>query len=439
MDELVGEAPRAVLDLQLHRLHYTYSMLDLEMFREEFRYIFRNEGDRKVRLAPLLWRWRQVQANMYVLDSANSNLVYLPNELGRQATSAHLATLLAKGADRVPEARQLIEPLGHLIPATFSFEASPEARELAHLTAADLLRRHPTVEEFQEVATYLALARDFYLPWAVLEEPIRPGMFAFVRHAVDLYERVVPQAVEFWPHFERPRRGLWGVLWFLVCGRLTLKVPLALDAVRVAHARSFHCRVTVPPGLRVLPSIRLLPNSVFEELAAFRLASHDESNVYLYLSGSDLDMADANRSKEGEQRTINARSVQHRLKRLRGLFPKFKIPPDLAEAFDTSFSKQLQNASKVPLEVRVKLGIGRGMGPLVALLWIVAAGTFLSGVYHVLSLDRFLTFLGLSFGVVVAIAVFAIDKRILREFVSAHIMTTVAAMIVLYLLSRMLP
>ena len=87
MDSLAEDAKAAMLDLELHRLHYTYSMIDFETFREDYRYVYRNMGSSPHSVAPLMWRNRAVQANMYVLDASDSNLIYLPSGLNRAATS----------------------------------------------------------------------------------------------------------------------------------------------------------------------------------------------------------------------------------------------------------------------------------------------------------------------------------------------------------------
>src|SRR2546425_6240389 len=82
-DPLVTDGAQGIKDFELHRLHYANSMIDLWTFGEDYRYVFRNGGGSDHRVAPLLWRWRMVQANMYVLDAENKNLVYLPSRIAR--------------------------------------------------------------------------------------------------------------------------------------------------------------------------------------------------------------------------------------------------------------------------------------------------------------------------------------------------------------------
>jgi len=96
-DPLVSDARDAILDFELNRLHQTYVMIDFETFREDFRYIYRNGGIVPHSVAPLLWRNRGVQANMYVLDQAGANLIYLPHEMSISATQASIESLMQRG------------------------------------------------------------------------------------------------------------------------------------------------------------------------------------------------------------------------------------------------------------------------------------------------------------------------------------------------------
>ena len=72
---------------------------------------------------------------------------------------------------------------------------------------------------------------------------------------------------------------------------------------------------------------------------------------------------------------------------------------------------------------------------LVGLLWMIAGATLGAGVLGLLDLDKFLTLLGLLLVVVLTIGIFAVDKRILREFVSAHALSAVAVSLEAYVLT----
>ena len=90
-----------------------------------------------------------------------------------------------------------------------------------------------------------------------------------------------------------------------------------------------------------------------------------------------------------------------------------------------AFKARFREGAKVRLELRTPVGVARGVG-----------STLLCGAMNLLGVDRFLDLLGLLLVVVLTIGIFAVDKRILREFVSAHALSAVASSVAIYALSH---
>ena len=435
MDPIVEDASGSIRDFELHRLHYTYSMIDLGTFKEDYRYVYRNGGNHAHRIVPLLWRWREVQANMYVLDQSNSNLIYLPSEVNRMATQRCLEKLLDEGHQAVPEAADGFVEARASLSGALGFESSESERTDAFNRMQSLARSNTEVAQFNRATKMVALLSAFYLPLALLPQPIEPGEFSFIRHGVDIYTPVRKRRRIGWSHLEAPPLRLRDLVRFLFVGRIHFRVPLALDALTLSGTKSFHCRVVVPPGLRVGREPSFDPEAAFEKAEPSRLVSYDESNVYLYLGAKELGLIETGRSEVGRKRQEFETSAQAGLRRLRRQFPRIKLPAWFAQGTKESFRRRLEEAGKVRPDVKVPLKIASGMTSLILLLWFLAIATTIEAARGLLDLDRFLAMLGLLLVVVISIGVFAIDKRILREFVSAHIISAVVMTAESYLLS----
>ena len=440
MDKVVEDVANGIRDWELSRLHYTHEMVDLNTFREDYRYVFRNAGTRSLKAVPLLWRRRHVQANMYVRDAADANLVYLPSELTNLAMETHLKRILRTGFRSVINPAVSLADLLELVHGAVEFESAYEARRQAYQTAVELARQYPTVPQLTDAAVYLALLLEYYLPSAILNEAVAPGDFAFVRHGVDLYlpavqREIFEQRFRRWAHLHPRRITPVQLAWFLLRGRLKYRVPIPLDALSVAGAKSYHLRLSIPAGLRVLPPIRLEPDSVLSP-TLLGLASHDDNNAYMYLGSRELVSAAKRRVQEAGTRQQIIQRIYRSLRAFRDKFPRVHLPQSFAEYFRMSLLWRLEEAKKVRLELWVRLGIARGMWPLLGLLWVIAGGTALTAFLGALDPSVFLSFLGLLLVAVLTIGIFALDKRILRELVSAHVILSVLVSIGAFILPR---
>src|SRR5437773_12323149 len=167
MDPIVGDPSRAIDELELHRLHYTYSLVDLRTFREDYRYVYRNADTRPHRVVPLLWRWREIQANMVVLDAADENLIYLPIGITRQAEEAYLESPIRKGIQKIPRGQSpnptRLTAFRQSIQLALQFESAQEVRVEAYNLAHQLATDFPEIQEFTRVTTFLALLSEFYM------------------------------------------------------------------------------------------------------------------------------------------------------------------------------------------------------------------------------------------------------------------------------------
>lgn len=458
------DASSAVLDFQLHRLHSTYSMIDFETFREDYRYVYQNTGTAPHSVLPLLWRDRAVQANMYVLDAENNNLVYLPSEMNRDAAVSTLIRLFQAGAASAAGQGQQL-PIASAVPtpaeiqAALAFESTQTSRETAFNKAVALSRASPNVSEFAKAAVLLQFALEYYLPLALLPKPVNPGQLCFLRHGVDLYHRLEPQGPpsSYTPLGTRLGRALANVLlsfilretrrWKLarlfLGGHYDFEVPLALDAVEASGARSFHLRVAIPEGLRVTPSNQLRPTEVFGGMDLLRFASFDESNVYLYLGNREIgsvlrrrDAIKADRERKLAQAKAQANVQPERVASLQKRFARptaIKWLLDFLLGFRGALLDWMDTQSKVTMIFNVPLYFARGIRPLILFLWVPTAIIVGACLYRAATLDFFVATLSVLFVVVLTIGIFAIDKRVLRGLVLAHAELALAVSLLAYL------
>ena len=464
MDSLAEDARAAMLDLELHRLHYTYSMIDFETFREDYRYVYRNMGSNPHSVAPLMWRNRAVQANMYVLDASDSNLIYLPSGLTREATQLYVEELLRNGLAAASGQATSSPPIPRPptpaeIAATLAFESPRASRELAYSVALELSKRFPSVPELAKAAVFLQFALEYYLPLALFPAPVNPGQLAYLRHGVDIYRPLWSPRVqnEYVPIGARVAtflvRWLYNLLtrdskgWKL--GRLffgrsyIFDVPLALDAPDIAGAQSFHVRVVIPPGLRVAPPVALHPSKVFEGNDLLKFASFDESNVYLYLGRDHIKAILKRRDSTKQQLSDRLGKVRSsaNLALLAPLKTKFTKPTPTKWVLDfltaTMYAGlwKIEEESKVRMIVSIPLALARGIFPLIAFLWVPAAIMVVTALLTAMTLDIFIASLSMLFVIVLTTGIFAIDRRVLRGLVLAHAMLALAASIGAYLLS----
>ncbi len=425
MVDLAQDASNSLNDLELSRLHYTYEMVDFRTSREDFRYIFQNKGPRPHRIAPLAWRWREIQANMYVLDAGNANLIYLPSDETRRTIQLYLENLLESGAEQAGLAPTLqMENLRMAIKDALEFESDNEVRRTAHRLALRFHKARPHIDEFRRVSLFLALLRDFYIPFAILPMEIDQGEYVFIRHGVDLYSRPEGQQRTFWPHLQPRLIGSWGRAKQYLLGRFHYDVPLALDAVRTAEARSFHIRINVPEGLRVIPPPQPIPEEVFSEYPLGKFSSYDEQNVYLYFGKEELEGIHERRNAFRSQRIDRVDSFRQALTNFQRR-SQFSIVQRFLQKTLTGVKELRRDAGRVRLEIRILLGIAHGIVPLIFLLWVAAIVTLMLGITGNLGLDQFLTLLGLVFAISLSIGIFVTNRHILRGFATVHILLAV--------------
>jgi len=438
LDDIVQDAASSLEDLELSRLHYTYVMTDLTTFREDYRYVYRNTGRTDHRIVPLLWRWREVQANMYVLDEEDSNLVYLPSGETRRATEMYLNTLLDHGEASAKSDPDYLRSASDFARArsaisdALSFESPLEKRVEAAELVASLAEGFPAVRELALASTATSLLTQFYIPFALLTDPVASGDFGFIRHGVDLYTPSPQRSRRAWPHLQSQSIRTLDLIRLLLSGTLRVRVRLPVDILVVARAQSFHCRVIIPSGLRIVRPPDLVPNSVLGVAQNRQMSSNDDDEAYLYLPGAELKGLPSRRKIEGEIRErIEVKKAQE-VRAFREKFPRLRIPKSFSEAWEAGLARRRDEARRVPVEVSLTLGVARGIAAAILMSWLVVGLAFLIALTGALDLDRFLTILGLFFVVVLTTGVYSFDKPVLRDVVTSHALSAFAVSIVLY-------
>ena len=228
--------------------------------------------------------------------------------------------------------------------------------------------------------------------------------------------------------------------------RYDFEVPLALDAPDAAGAQSFHLRVVIPPGLRLVKPVELRPSEVFRGKGLLRFASFDESNLYLYVRRNDIREILDRRDSVKAERTAELEEMRSgpQADIVRAIKPKLTRPSVLKWLLDflvelrELLMQSMDQARKVHMRVSIPLSFARGLFTLIAFLWVPVTIILVAAVFRALSLDIFISGLSVLFVVMLTIGIFAIDRRVLRGLVLAHATMALAVVICAFVLSLVL-
>ena len=417
--------PAALGQLVVNRVHYTYSVQDLYTFREDYRYVYSEVGS--LRKLPLLWREREIQANMVTLDAANRNLVYLPSAEVITITQGYLRNLWSWFVNSLPPAQQAsLTPLLSDILLVTRFDPTGTEIETAENALGQLEGISPPPSRVRELTEFARLLQGYYIPFVQIENA-GSSEYLFVRHGVDVF---LPYRKE--RATERRRTAvsdysLYEILKFLFTGMIHFDVPIPIIAFHLppwSSTEALHMKVNLPAGLEVRGKPRGLPASLFTETKILELASRDETSIYLYVSkrdGNELLSRRVRASIELEEfaKFFHDQLEQFRKEEEKPLLTVLRaVVGGLLEI--RRKIRKLREAVRPEIRVRAKMGVG--MGSLLLLLWSVVGVAYRYDIPSGLGLSDYLAILGILFVIVLSIAVYSIEKPYLRLPIFSHVL-----------------
>jgi hypothetical protein len=448
------------------------------------RYIYRVEPGDLPRFLPLLWREREVQANMVVLDDGGRNLVYLPSETTLQIARATINQMWrdfhgSLAANATPVGVATPQPLLDLA----SFEPNEQQKQAANALLQSLARTYHGNAELVRLRQFARRLAVEYVPFLLRPIVAISDPFLFVRQGVDVYAPIVRG-----PH-RRTRSELVTsysypeLVLFLMFGLIHFEVPLPLlpfTAPPWFETDSVHLRAILPNGLKVRNrlsgeiKVTGVPSELFENLRLLEFASADDNNLYVYVARAKADEIQKFRDVIRVNTRASVRDAFEDASATRRRFldvgksfakplyePRSDRPADLRDLIAAIWklssgmisilrarrkyvrARERLRIARQPVQeasrpvVVIKAGLTPGFGTMLVLLWLTVALGLGVALQLDFSVSNFLGAFSALLVVILSMTVYSVGRQYLREVVAAHASSS-AAVFALVLLLRLL-
>jgi hypothetical protein len=423
--------------LEVVRLHVTTTFLTLGDYRSDFRLIYRCESPPPS--LPLYFQLREIQANMIVLDSKNTNLVYLPHEESYEAAKQYLRTLWGFYYEEATRKSLKVEkdPPEVLLKIA-SFTLTPDDARAARARLMEEESAHSDCASLAPLTKYLDVMCTAYIP--LVETPAASGTgYFFVRSGVDYFQSDDPTS-QYQPFGNSSASGglptRYELLWFYLAGRLEIKqrVPFqVLVYAPWAKTHSLHMRLRLPPGLEVKGPPRTDFDEVLKNSHFLRALRGSQSEVYAYLAASEVRSILSAITTEIKRRETEPAMLTDSMGFKYVPFKPSESPPtpglQMPGGVGTA-GRSVPKAEFPELNILTKIGLPDTIWVLLGLFWALVISTYVYRLFGQFSISGYLTLLTALLIVVVATSIATIEKPTLRIPVSVHTVLAVAAFFV---------
>ncbi len=318
--------------------------------------------------------------------------------------------------------------LSQVLPTT-EFRTSPDLIAGARQAIEELRARYSESSELRRFVGFASNLTESYVPY--VQVPVQPSEYVLIRHGVDLLEqgRRKHSAVCDFNTIE--------FLVFFVSGRASFAVrpPLvAFDAPPWKATESVHVRTIVPDGLEIVRGYRGSPEEAFDGTEILRGSTHDSSSAYAYI-GKDEGRRVLEECAEIERDSHDAtlrylQAAEHARKDE----ASFRDIANLVGHFKEMFKRgRIAKDAKEP-SLRVRARLARGIGAIVALLWVVWAVGLYATLSQQLDASNLIELLSALLIVILALVVYAVEKPFLRWLVYAQSASATTALLELPIL-----
>ena len=365
------------------RVHITVTIDDFDCITEDRRYLFYNRGDQNVSLLPLPARERKLQRNMKVEDFSNQNLVFIPSSSSTGLFVELCTTFLDESARNLTESQKIIfntirENIQPALPKVFKYKPDKNEIESAYKNVGTILQTESlkSIKFMGGLFPLIELIKQYhdglYYPVVALREPLQPRCYTLIKLSVERLRE-----------FHKSRKNWFKTFaTFSLIGRLTLSfVPEIYPGV------SNHVRIYAPEGL-VIRDVE------------FDLSNHGEE-------------------KKNLEKELNERKKDYFDEKCFYI----QLGPEESE---------IVHDSKTHLNIKFgfsKKGFHLGLLPLLAFfLWLTIASPLLFPA--LITPQLILMLLTLSVTILVAIGIYALDKKIVNHYIVTHVVLAFVGFVV---------
>lgn len=375
-------------DVDILRAHITFRIEDFDCITEERRYIFYNKGDTPIPFLPLPARERKMQRNMKVEDSSHRNLVFIPSSASAALLAETAASILEKCSEHVDGAQkgEFTELVGKIKPKLKEvFKYNPDQAtikgicgKILEITGKETFKKKEFIVEISPLIEILEQYNTgFYYPLVALPEPLPPHEYMLIALSVEKLREYLQDRWERFTTFAR----------FGVLGRFIFSAEPELHP-----GISNHVRIYAPVGLVI--------RDVEFEFSIPQQSDNAEGKIP---------------PKEREK-----------IKELEKDLNKKKRECFDEECFYTQLGpEESRTLCSCDTYFNVTFGLSKkrlhlGLLPLLSwFLWL----TVLSPLFfaQLRDLNHLLMLLTLSVTILVAIGIYAIDKKIVNHFIITQV------------------
>jgi hypothetical protein len=381
----------ALTNVDTQRVHITLNIDDFDCITEEKIYVFYNKGDKTVSTLPLSARERKTQRNMKVEDSSKRNLVFIPSSSSTEIFVKACTLILEKADSHLDEDQKgAFAEIKKKIEPNLSevFKYKPDSQEIksvyedtGEIFEKEIFKKKTfekkTSEEakefLREIFPLVEIVKQYnnglYYPLVALPEPFQSHNYMFVKSSVERLGE--------YPQYVKERLKI--LTSFGLLGRFTFSfVPELHPGI------SNHVRIYAPEGLLIRDV------------------------------GFDLFSSSENSSREDDPRELEERLNKEKKNNFDEKCFYIQLGP-----------QESTTMCRCGAYFNVEFGLSKkrfhiGILPLLSsFLWLTVISPML---FKSLQTTQFiLMVLALSVTILVAIGVYAIDKKIVNHYIVTHV------------------
>lgn len=380
----------AFTEVDIQRVHTTLTIDDFDCITEDIRYIFYNSGTTDISILPLPAIRRKVQRNMKAEDSQNRKLIFIPASSSAEILLKSSTCIIENAGQSLPQQSQkdAFEDIKKIVlprlPGVLKYEPDQSDIELV----CEQLARIQEKEDFwtEDFLRDIFLLTDlliqyrngFYRPLIMLAEPLQPRSYALIRFSTERVREYLQ---------DKKTR-----LKFNFLGRFVFSF-----APEIHSDTSNHVRIYAPDGLVI--------RNVEFDIETRNKKNENDSESKLGFSSENLEKY-LNRNKKDY---FDPRCFY------------IQIGPEKSTAL---------------FHCRKHFNIGFGLSGLLKTLswlwWLTILYPFVCGILNwlgilppvivkaVFSSDSALALFALSATFLVAVGIYAIEKEIVKHFITTH-------------------
>ena len=387
-----AELYHALTQVDIRRVHTTVRIDDFDCITEDTRYIFYNTGMTTISILPLPAIKRRIQRNMNVEDFLSRKLVFIPSSPSSDLLVGACNQIIDEADHSLSQdQKEAFKEIKENIVSKFTkiFKYGPEqddiklaCEHLAKIQKKEILLKEKFIRKILPLIDLLNLYRDgFYRPLIALFEPLNSEKYTFIHFSVEKVREYL--------------QGRKKRLKFNILGTFTFSFR-----PEIHKGISNHVRIYAPEGL-------LITDVEFD----FTDQVNAKENIPDGKSCKEVEKELNLKKKECfDDRCFYVQLGPEESTALHTCDPHFNVTFNL-----TGLLSALSMLWWLTISSPLILG---------ALSWLTILPFTLLPV--ILSTTFVLAVLGLSATFLVAIGIYAMDKKIVRHFITTHIILVYA-------------